>query len=131
MRASTSKIPALRIAAGVAIAFGFLTIISGGAALFGGDRTSDFVGNAVPFVLAFNFLAGFAYVAAGIGLLAERRWALWLSLGIVVATVVVAAFFGLHILRGGLFEMRTVGALIFRAGVWAAITYIAERALGR
>ena len=120
----------LRIAAVVALVFGVLTVLAGGAALFGGDKTSELVGNAVPFVLWFNFLAGFAYVAAGGGLLLRRRWALWLSLAILVGTVMVALFFGIHILRGGMFEIRTVGALFFRAGVWAAITFVATRALG-
>lgn len=117
----------LKAAAVVALVFGVLTVFAGGAALFGGDRTSEIVGNAVPFVLWFNFLAGFAYVAAGAGLLLRRRWALWLSFAIVTGTVLVAIFFGVHILRGGLFEIRTVGALFFRAGVWAVITVVAVR----
>ncbi len=121
----------LKAAAVVALVFGVLTVFAGGAALFGGDRTSEIVGNAVPFVLWFNFLAGFAYVAAGAGLLLRRRWALWLSFAIVTGTVLVAIFFGVHILRGGLFEIRTVGALFFRAGVWAAITIVAARDHGR
>lgn len=121
----------LGIAAIVALVFGVLTVFAGGAALFGGDKTSELVGNAVPFVLWFNFLAGFAYLAAGGGLLLRRRWALWLSLAILAGTVIVALSFSIHILRGGMFEMRTVGALFFRAGVWAAITIVAARALVR
>jgi hypothetical protein len=40
----------LRIAAGVAVLFGLLTIVSGGRALFGGPEARAAVGNAVPFV---------------------------------------------------------------------------------
>lgn len=120
-----------RIAGGVALLFGALTVFAGGAALFGGDRTSELVGNAVPFVLWFNFLAGFAYMAAGGGLILSRRWALWLSAAILAGTVLVALFFAVNVLRGGMFEMRTVRALFFRAGVWAVITIVAARALGR
>jgi hypothetical protein len=58
------------LAAGVAAAFGALTIASGGRALFGGGTE----GNVVPFVLWFNFLAGFAYVAAAAGLWRAARW---------------------------------------------------------
>lgn len=121
----------VRIVSIFALAFGVLTVIAGGAALFGGDKTGQLVGNAVPFVLWFNFLAGFAYIAAGGGLWLGRRWAVWLSLTILTGTVIVALFFGFHILRGGAFEIRTVGALFFRAGVWAAITIVAARALGQ
>lgn len=65
----------MRIAEGVAIVFGLLTIVSGGRALFGGPATEAAVGNAVPFVLWFNFLSGFVYVMAGIGIAMGRRWA--------------------------------------------------------
>lgn len=54
----------LRPTAVLATLFGALTVLSGGRALFGG---SD-MGDVVAFVLWFNFLAGFAYVIAGIGL---------------------------------------------------------------
>ena len=120
----------LKIAAGVAMVFGVLTVLSGGRALFGGAEARAAVGNAVPFVLWFNFLAGFAYIAAGIGLALRRRWALWLSLAILIATALVFAAFWIHVLRGGLFEMRTVGAMILRTGVWAAISAVATRKLG-
>jgi hypothetical protein len=120
-----------RIAAGVAVVFGLLTVVSGGRALFGGPEAHAAVGNAVPFVLWFNTLAGFAYVAAGIGLFARKRWAVWLSMAILLATVVVFAAFGLHVFQGGDYETRTVGAMTLRAAVWLAIAAVAFRAKGR
>lgn len=36
----------------------------------------------MPFVLWFNFLAGFAYIVAGVGLWMRRRWAMWLAVAI-------------------------------------------------
>jgi hypothetical protein len=121
----------LRIAAGVAVLFGLLTIVSGGRALFGGPEARAAVGDAVPFVLWFNTLAGFAYVAAGAGLIARRRWAVWLSAAILLATLAVFAAFGLHVLQGGTFETRTVGAMTLRAAVWLAISVVAFRTIGR
>ena len=117
----------MRIAAGVAIVFGLLTIAAGGRALFGGAEARAAVGDAVPFVLWFNTFAGFAYVAAGLGLLARRRWAVWLSLVILLATLAVFAAFGLHVARGGAYEARTVGAMILRTIVWLTITVFAFR----
>lgn len=55
------------IAAGVGVVFGALTIVSGGQALFGSAAAQTAVGNAVPFVLWFNFLSGFVYVLVGLG----------------------------------------------------------------
>ena len=121
----------LRIAAGLAVLFGLLTIVSGGRALFGGPEARAAVGNAVPFVLWFNTLAGCAYVVAGGGLFARQRWAAWLSVAILVATLAVFAAFGLHILLGGAYETRTVGAMTLRAAVWLAASAVAFHAIGR
>lgn len=116
---------ALKIAAGVAVLFGVLTVFSGGRALFGSEEARAAVGNAVPFVLWFNFLAGFAYVVAGIGLFLRLRPAVWLSAGILGTTFLAMLALGVHVMQGGAFEMRTVGAMILRTGVWAIITFVA------
>ena len=116
----------LRIAAGVAAVFGALTVLSGGRALFGQAE----MGEVVPFVLWFNFLAGFAYLAAGAGLWQGRRWGATLSAAIFAATAIVFAAFGVHVVLGGAYEMRTVGAMILRTGVWAAIAALSRRAIG-
>lgn len=52
----------------VATVFGIVTIIVGGKTLFGAANERTAAGNIVPFVLWFNFIAGFAYVIAGFGL---------------------------------------------------------------
>jgi hypothetical protein len=116
-----------RIAAVVAVIFGVVTVASGGRALFGGVEARAAVGEAVGFVLWFNFLAGFAYVAAGAGLWRRRSWARVLAALIAASTLAVFAAFGLHVMRGGAFEMRTVGAMALRSVVWIAIAWIAWR----
>ncbi len=118
------------LAAAVAVAFGVVTVVVGGRTLFGEPSARAAAGNIVPFVLWFNFIAGFAYVIAGAGLLAWRRWAARLSSAIAATTVMVFAAFGLHVLTGGAFEMRTVGAMAVRSLVWVAIAAAACRALG-
>lgn len=121
----------LRLAAVVAVAFGLLTIKEGGTVLFGGDAARSAAGNYVPFVLWFNFLAGFAYVAAGVGLWRRQHWALWLALAIVGGTLAVFAAFGAHILGGGAYEQRTVIAMSLRSVVWAVISVIAYQSMPR
>lgn len=115
----------------VAVGFGLLTIKEGGVTLFGGEAVQVSAGDYVPFVLWFNFLAGFAYVIAGIGLWLRRRWAAWLAAVIAVATVFVFAAFGTHIYAGGAYEMRTVIAMSVRTLVWIVIAFISWRALSR
>lgn len=121
----------LKAAGTIGMVFGLLTISSGGTALFGGEAARAAVGNAVPFVLWFNFVAGFAYVLAGLGLLLNRSWAVWLSIAIAVATLLVLAAFALHVAGGGLYEMRTVGAMLLRAAVWACIAIVSWRTMRR
>lgn len=115
----------VRIAGGVAVAFGVLTVFSGGRTVLG----SADMGAVVPFVLWFNTLAGIAYVVAGLGLWQGRRWAWPLSLAIFAATLLVFAAFGLHVAQGGAFEMRTVYAMALRSAVWGAIALVARQAL--
>ena len=118
------------ILARVAVAFGIVTIIVGGKTLLSEGEERAAVGNIVPFVLWFNFVAGFAYVFAGFGLFLWKRWAAQLSAPIAVATMVVFIALGIHIFLGGAFEMRTVGAMIIRSVVWVVIAASACRALG-
>lgn len=118
---------AARMAAVVAVVFGLLTVLSGARALFGGAD----MGAVVGFVLLFNFLAGFAYVMAGIGLWQGRRWAARLSLAILAATLIVFAGFGWHVLSGREYETRTFWAMTLRSLVWVAIAAVALRRLRR
>lgn len=113
----------------IAVGFGLLTIKEGGMVLFGGEAARAAAGNYVPFVLWFNFLAGFAYVIVGAGLWMQQRWAAWLALAIVAATALTFAAFGAHVYFAGAYEPRTVIAMSLRTLVWAVIAAIAWRQL--
>ena len=122
-----SKNKKFRLMAALVFLFGLLTIFSGGIALFGGVAARAAVGDAVPFVLWFNFLAGFAYVAAGVGLWLQVRWGVVLASLIAVATVIVIVAFGLHVIWGGAYEVRTVGALALRGLIWIFVAIFSWR----
>ena len=109
-----------------ALAFGLLTIYSGGQVIFGGAAAREAAGNYLPFVVWFNFIAGFAYVAASIGLLMAQRWAPRLALIIAAATALVFLAFGILVLTGSPFEMRTAGAMALRTAVWVGIAWLAH-----
>jgi hypothetical protein len=113
------------------IGFGLLTIKEGGSVVFGNEAAFAAAGNYVSFVVWFNFLAGFAYVAAGIGLWQQQRWALWLAVVIAVATAITFAALGLHINSGGAYEQRTVIAMSLRTTFWVAISGLAAYAFRR
>lgn len=108
----------------IAVLFGLLTIVSGGRTLFNAEA-QQLAGDYVPFVLWFNFLAGFVYVIAGVGLWTLQRWSMWLSFALAATTLIILALFGLRIWSGGSYEMRTVAAMILRAVVWLVISVVA------
>jgi len=109
----------------LAIGFGLLTLREGGAVLFVDGAARQAAGHYVPFVLWFNFLAGFAYIVAGVGLWMRRHWAAWLAIVITVATALVFLAFGVHVVLGGAWEQRTAVAMTLRMLVWAGIATIA------
>ena len=114
----------------IALIFGLLTIKSGGMVLFAEGEAHQAAGDYVPFVLWFNFMAGFTYLAAGIGLWLQRSWAALSAMLIAVFTVLVFIALGVHIYAGGAYEMRTIGAMSMRSIVWmsiALITYLIGR----
>lgn len=119
----------IRGAAVLAAVFGLLTIKEGGTVLFGDAAARAAAGAYVPFVLWFNFLAGFAYAIAAIGLWRRQRWAAWLAAGIAMATALTFAVFGVHVLAGGAYEQRTALAMALRTTVWTVISALAWRQL--
>jgi hypothetical protein len=115
----------------LALVFGLVTLFSSGNVLFGPDQARELAGAYVPFVVWFNFAAGFLYVLAAIGIWLGRSWAFGLSAFIALATAATALVFGVQVLQGGAFEMRTVGALALRTGFWAAIAVALARGARR
>jgi hypothetical protein len=113
-----------------AVLFGLVTIKAGGSVLFV-ESARQAAGTYVPFVLWFNFVAGFGYVVAGVGIWRQQRWAAQISAVIAILTVVVFLAFGLHIFSGGLYETRTVAAMTLRAAAWLGIAYSQRSLLQR
>lgn len=117
------------IAGGLALAFGVATLVEGGQVLFGGAEALAEAGHVVPFVLLFNFGAGFVYLATGVATLLGRPWATWLARGLAVATLLVFAAFGVHVVTGGAFETRTAVAMTVRSVFWVAQALVLPRLL--
>lgn len=122
---NVKKCLGLKVLAVLAIAFGLLTLKSGGEVLFIDGTGRATAGNYVPFVLLVNFIMGFLYIVAGLGLWLQKGWAAWLAIIIVLITFVVFAALAWHINSGGLFEQRTIMAMTMRSGVWSLIAVVA------
>lgn len=119
----------IRPLATLAVIFGLVTLYAGGMALFGDAAARAAVGNAMPFVLWFNFAMGLAYVAGAALLFLDHPAARWTALAIGFATLTVFALFLIAALRGTPFEMRTLGAMVLRSGFWLGIGFSLKRRL--
>ncbi|HEY9079178.1 hypothetical protein [Magnetovibrio sp.] len=127
---TSSTRPRWRVAVSVvALLFGLATIKSGGSVLFidGADRAA--AGDYVPFVLWFNFLAGFVYIVTAIGIFMWKAWSSKMAMALAALSVLVFAALGVHIAMGGAFEMRTVYAMTLRSFVWVTFAFLLLRAM--
>lgn len=106
-------------------AFGLLTLFLSTSVIFDlfGIRARE--GNYVLFVVWSNFISSILYLFASLGFIKGKKWTATL-LGI-SALILIAAFIGLniHISSGGIYETKTVGAMIFRISVTLVFAIIA------
>ncbi len=125
---NTNRPKSVLIAAVFACVFGALTVFSGGSVLFDIGPARAAAGNYIPFIAWFNFLAGWFYILAGIGLYLWQGWAVKLSMFIFMATLAAFAVLSIHIAFDGLYEMRTIGAMALRSTVWLIIAFMSRAA---
>ena len=107
----------LKITASALLLFALLTLFLSGSVIFDlfGIRAKE--GNYVPLVVWANFISSILYLVAAYGLFKMKKWSVWLIA--VSVFIFVAAFIGLkmHINEGGLYEAKTVSAMLFRIGL--------------
>ena len=106
-------------------AFGLLTLFLSTSVIFDlfGIRAKE--GNYVLFVVWSNFISSILYLFAAYGFVKVKNWTTIL-LGI-STLILLAAFIGLkiHINSGGIYEAKTVAAMIIRISVTFVLAIIA------
>lgn len=105
--------------------FGLLTLFLSTSVIFDlfGIRAKE--GNYVLFVVWSNFINSILYIFAAYGFIKNKRWTA--TLLVISTLILIAAFIGLkiHINSGGIYETKTVGAMIFRIAVTFVFAIIA------
>lgn len=95
-------------------AFAFLTLFLSSSVIFNwfGIRAKE--GHYVPFVVWTNFVCSWLYLFAVYGFIKLRKWTY--KILVLSVLILVVALIGLyfHIQGGGLYEIKTIGALSFR-----------------
>ena len=114
------------VATAILAGFGLLTLFLSTSVIFDlfGIRAKE--GNYVLFVVWSNFISSILYLIAAYGLVKSKKWTISL-LGI-STIILIIAFVGLkiHANSGGLYETKTVGAMIFRISVTLVFAIIAS-----
>lgn len=97
--------------------FGIVTLFMSTAVIFGLFDIREKEGNYVLFVVVANFICAFLYMAAAYGFFTKKRWTT-MVLNFSVAILVIAFIgLGIHIYSGGIYEEKTVYAMMFRTFV--------------
>ena len=121
----------LFISAFIIALFGIVTLFMSTAVLFGLFNIREKEGNYVLFVVVANFVCAFLYLAAAYGFFAKKKWTtmvLNFSVGILVITFIGL---GIHIYTGGIYEQKTVYAMMFRTIVTIAFLLISLKYISK
>lgn len=116
-----------KIAACVLLLFGLVTIFAGGSVILDLFGMREKEGNFVLFVVWANFIAGYLYLIAAYGFFKRKAWT---SMMLSAATwILIVAFAGLliHIQNGGIYENKTIVAMIFRTTLTIVLLIVARK----
>ena len=95
-------------------AFGLITLFLSSSVVFDlfGIRAKE--GNYVLFVVIANLISSLLYLLAVYGIMLKKIWTT--NILSISAGVLIIAFIGLfvHINTGGIYETKTIGAMVFR-----------------
>jgi len=105
--------------------FGLLTLYLSSSVIFDLFDVRTKEGNYVLFVVWANFVSSFLYLIAAWGFVKNKRWTT-VPLGTSVI-ILIAVFLGLffYINAGGIYEKKTIGAMIFRISLTLVFTLLA------
>lgn len=94
--------------------FGIITLFMSTSVIFGLFDIREKEGNYVLFVVIANFICAFLYLAAAYGFFTRQKWTTMTMNAAVAILVITFIGLGIHIYSGGVYEERTVKAMLFR-----------------
>lgn len=113
------------VSAIILAAFALLTLFLSSSVIFDwfGIRAKE--GNYVLFIVWANFVCSILYLIAAYGFIKRAKWTSWVLL--VALVVLIIAFIALqfHINDGGIYEEKTINAMIFRMLVTIIFSLVA------
>jgi len=107
------------------VAFALLTLFLSSSVLFDWFGIREKEGNYVLFVVWANFICSILYLIAAYGFLKQKKVTFnILSLSALILIIALVGLF-IHIDSGGLYETKTIGAMIFRIIITLAFVLLA------
>ena len=115
------------IATIILIAFALLTLFLSSSIIFDWFGIREKEGDFVLFIVWTNFLCSLLYLAAAYGFIKRKQWPF--NVLMIALILLSVAFIGLlvHISLGGLYETKTVGAVVFRIVITIGFIGIAKK----
>jgi|SRR6185437_4817716 len=111
--------------------FGVVTLFMSTSVIFGLFDIREKEGNYVLFVVIANFICAFLYLAAAYGFFARRKWTTMLLNFAVGVLVITFIGLGIHIYSGGIYEQKTIAAMIFRTLLTIGFTLVSFNYISR
>ena len=109
---------------GLLIGFGLLTLFLSTSVIFDLFGIREKEGDFVWLIIYANFISSILYLLAAYGWIKNKTWTTRLLS--ISSIILILAFIGLffHINSGGLYETKTIGAMIFRTSLTLIFTLI-------
>lgn len=114
-----------KISASIVVVFASITLFMSSAVIFDwfGIRAQE--GNYVLFIVWANFISGFLYIVAAYYLFKNKRNAFPIFLFVLILLIIAFIALQFHIQNDGLYEAKTVKAMLFRIGFTSMFTFVA------
>lgn len=102
------------VAGTILAVFGMISLFLTSSVIFDLFGIREQEGNYVLFIVWANFIAGMFYLFAATGFFRKEKWTTTVLLipTVMLTLAIIGLFF--HISSGGIYETKTVGAMIFR-----------------
>jgi len=125
---NASKSISLRILSITILVFGIVTFLIGFEHLFIQGTYVRLINDYLHFVVWFNFLSGIVYLVVAYGIWHVKPWAVYLSLLIVVFSLIVLTALSVHMFIDGQFRPWQIIEMGIKVLIWSLILiFISER----
>jgi hypothetical protein len=113
------------ILATILFAFGLLTVFLTGSVLLDLFGMREKEGHYVLAIVWANLIAGLVYLLTAYGVIKEEKWTVNTLLIALSVLIIGQILFFAHVVNGGLYETKTVGAMIFRIAFTVLLAVLA------